>query len=110
MDTFLLPFLLASAASSVITLICLVTAVLAFVRQAELGSAAAVAGFGFGALAGASGLKVLMLYTQLSGYANHVPTTEIARAMGVMGLGGNFLEIAGLVLIAIAMFQRRPAL
>lgn len=109
MDKFLLPLLLASGAPSLIMLICLVTAILAFLRQTEIGSAGAVAGFGFGALAGASALKVLMLYTQFSGYANHASTTEIARAIGVMGLGSNLLEIAGLVLIAVAMFQRRPA-
>jgi hypothetical protein len=40
--------------------------------------------------------------------ANHIPVREIAHMIGWLGLGGNLAEIAGVVLVAIAMFQRRP--
>jgi hypothetical protein len=100
--------LITSAVPFVLTVICLVTAGLAFLRQTELGEAAAVAGWGFGALAVASALKIAMFYIQISAFANHTATKEILRSAGWFGLGTNVAEIAGVVLIAIAMFQRRP--
>ena len=108
MDSFLVPLLMTGAAPFLRTVICLVTAGLAFARQAELGEAAAIAGCGFGALAVASALKFAVLYVQFSRMANHTPMLEVARVLGMVGMGTNLFEIAGLVLVAIAMFQRRP--
>jgi hypothetical protein len=108
MDSFLQPFLMTSAVPGLLVVICLVTAGLAFVSD-SLGSAAGVAGCGFGALAAAWALRVAANYTQFSGMAAHTPTMEIARVITLETLGSGLLQIAGVVLVAIAMFQRRPA-
>ena len=108
MDTILQPLLITGAVPFLLTVICLVTAALAFLRQAQLGEAAAVAGCGFGALAVASALRILAFYVQFSAMANHTPTREIVSALGWVTLGTNLSQIAGVVLVAIAMFQRRP--
>ena len=108
MDSFLQPFLMTSAVPALLVVICLVTAGLAFVSD-SLGSAAGAAGCGFGALGAAWGLKVASYYTQFSGLAAHTPTIEIARVITLETLGSNLLQIVGVVLVAIAMFQRRPA-
>jgi hypothetical protein len=109
MDNVLGPLLIMGAVPFLLTVICLVAAGFAFLRQTQLGVAAAVAaGCGFGALAVASALKILLVYIQFTGRANHTPTLEIVRQVAWMAPGINLFEIAGLVLVAIAMFQRRP--
>ena len=108
MDRVLLSLLMMSAVPFLLTIICLVSAGFALLRQAQLGAAAAVAGCGFGALAVASALKIVLFYVQISGTANHTPMMEIVRVVAWVAIGTNLFEIAGLVLVAIAMFQRRP--
>jgi hypothetical protein len=109
MDNVLGPLLITGAVPLLLTAICLVAAGMAFLRQAQLGAAAAVAaGCGFGALAVASALKILVFYVQFSGMANHTPTMEIVRQVAWVATGTNLFQIAGVVLVAIAMFQRRP--
>lgn len=106
----LLPaFLMTSVAPTVIGVVCAVTTVLVFLRQGELGGAALVAGLGFAALAAASAVQIAMLYVQFSGVAHHQPAREIAQAIGIGSLAGKVLEIGGIVLVAVAMLQRRPA-
>lgn len=108
MDNVWAPLLITGAVPFLLAIICLVAAGLAFLRQTQLGAAAAVAGCGFGALAVASALKIFLYYVQFSGMANHTPTLEIVRRVAWVAPGINLFEIAGLVLVAIAMFQRRP--
>ena len=109
MDSFSGSFLIASAPTVLVALVCAVAAGLAFVRHAELGSAAAVAGVGFAGLAVASALHAGMLYMQFSASAHNVPIMQIARAIGTLGFGATISQIAGVILVAIAMFQKRPA-
>jgi hypothetical protein len=108
MDRFWVSLLAVSAVPFLLTIICLVSAGFALLRQAQLGAAAAVAGCGFGALAVASALKIVLFYVTTSATANHTPLKEIVPVLTLVGLGTNVCEIAGLVLVAIAMFQRRP--
>jgi hypothetical protein len=109
MDNLLGPFLITSAVPFLLTAICIVAAGLAFLRQTELGAAALPAGFGFAALAASSAIRIAMFYVQFSGMAHHTPTSEIARVLGLGSLGGRVFEIGGVVLVAVAMFQRRPS-
>ena len=108
MDNVLGPLLIVGAVPFLCTVICLVAAGLAFLRQTQLGAAAVVAGCGFGALAVVSALKILLYYIQFTGRANHTPTLEIVRQVAWVAPGINLFEIVGLVLVAVAMFQRRP--
>jgi hypothetical protein len=109
MDSVWAPLLITGAVPFLLTVICLGAAGLALLRQSQLGAAATVtAGCGFGALAIASALKIFLFYVQFSGMANHTPTLEIVRRVAWVAPGMNLFEIAGLVLVAIAMFQRRP--
>ena len=109
MDNLLGPFLITSAAPVLLTVICVVTTGLVFLRQSELGAAALPAGFGFGALAAASAIHIAMFYVQFSGAAHHTPTLEIARVLGLGSLGAKTFEIGGVLLVAVATFQRRPS-
>lgn len=108
MDRVWESLLMMSTVPFVLMVICLGAAGLAFLREAQLGAAAVVAGCGFGALAVVSALKIFMYYVQLSRTVNHTPMSEILPLLGWLGVGINLFEIAGLVLVAIAMFQRRP--
>ena len=84
-------------------------AIVTFLRQTELGAAALPAGFGFAALAASSAIRIAMFYVQFSSMAHHTPTSEIARVLGLGSLGGRIFEIGGVVLVAVAMFQRRTS-
>jgi hypothetical protein len=108
MESFSVPFLIASAPSILVTIICTVIAGMAFIRQTELGTAAVVAGCGFGSLAAASALQASMLYVNLSATAHHIPVMEMARVISLVAFGERIFQIAGVILLAIAMFQERP--
>ena len=108
-NTFWPAFFIGSALPLLLALVCLITAAMAFVRQGELGSAAMSGGLGFTALAVVFAIRVFVTYLQMSAIANHRTMAELTSQFALFGFGGGILEIAGLVLVAIAIFQRRPA-
>jgi hypothetical protein len=64
---------------------------------------------GFLALGVAFAIQVGLSYLSLSATVNHQNLREVATLIGMWGFGGKILEVAGLVLVAVAVFQRRPA-
>jgi len=101
-------FFFSASMPSLLTLICLISCGLAFLRQRQLGGAAVSGGLGFAALAAAFAIGVVLSYLQISAVANH-QVRELATLLGIWSFGGRILEIAGVVLVAVAVFQRRPA-
>ena len=109
MDNMLQPFLVTSAVPFLLTVICIIAAGLAFFREAELGAAALPAGLGFAALAAASAIQIAMFYVQFSGLAHHTTALEMAGVIGMGSLGAKIFEVGGVLLVAVAMFQRRAS-
>ena len=106
MEHFWPSFLGASLFRIPTLLIFLVAFVLAVVRSPELGKAAWTATLGFGALAVSSAIGLGMLYLPMAAVAHHTPVRDIAQSLAVLGLGGSITEMAGAILIAVAVFQK----
>jgi hypothetical protein len=108
-NRFWIALLITSAGPLLLTIICLVSAGLAVVRQGDLGGAGLSAGLGFASLAGAFAIQVGILYLSLSAAFNHEGARAMAGLIGICNLVENVLKAGGLVLVGMAVFQRRPA-